>query len=70
MKKLLNIIGASVILSSSAVVASCSLDPSAPIEINDAIDLQNFFNKLQTNRPELSEDFNVGFEGQNDTYIY
>jgi hypothetical protein len=69
MKKLLNIIGASVILSSSAVVASCSLDPSAPIEINDAIDLQNFFNKLQTNRPELSEDFNVGFEGQNDTYI-
>jgi hypothetical protein len=50
-------------------VASCSLDPSAPIEINDAIDLQNFFNKLQTNRPELSEDFNVGFEGQNDTYI-
>jgi hypothetical protein len=48
MKKLLNIIGASVILSSSAVVASCSLDPSAPIEINDAIDLQNFFNKLQT----------------------
>jgi hypothetical protein len=69
MKKLLNIIGASVILSSSAVVASCSLDPSAPIEINDAIDLQNFFNKLQTNHPELSEDFNVGFEGQNDTYI-
>jgi hypothetical protein len=69
MKKLLNIIGASVILSSSAVVASCSLDPSAPIEINDAIDLQNFFNKLQNNRPELSEDFNVGFEGQNDTYI-
>jgi hypothetical protein len=50
-------------------VASCSLDPSAPIEINDAIDLQNFFNKLQNNRPELSEDFNVGFEGQNDTYI-
>jgi preprotein translocase subunit YajC len=69
MKKLLNIIGASVILSSSAVVASCSLDPSAPIEINDAIDLQNFFNKLQNNRPELSSDYNVEFDGQNAKYI-
>jgi hypothetical protein len=69
MKKLLNIIGASVILSSSAVVASCSLDPSAPIEINDAIDLQNFFNKLQNNRPELSSDYNVAFDGQNAKYI-
>jgi preprotein translocase subunit YajC len=69
MKKLLNIIGASVILSSSAVVASCSLDPSAPIEINDAIDLQNFFNKLQNNRPELSSDYNVEFDGQNTKYI-
>jgi hypothetical protein len=69
MKKLLNIIGASVILSSSAVVASCSLDPSAPIEINDAIDLQNFFNKLQNNRPELSSDYNVAFDGQNTKYI-
>ncbi len=69
MKKLLNIIGASVILSSSAVVASCSLDPSAPIEINDAIDLQNFFNKLQNNRPELSSDYNAAFDGQNAKYI-
>jgi aspartate carbamoyltransferase regulatory subunit len=69
MKKLLNIIGASVILSSSAVVASCLLDPSAPIEINDAIDLQNFFNKLQNNRPELSSDYNVEFDGQNAKYI-
>jgi hypothetical protein len=69
MKKLLNIIGASVILSSSAVVASCSLDPSAPIEINDAIDLQNFFNKLQNNRPELSSDYNVAFDGRNAKYI-
>jgi preprotein translocase subunit YajC len=69
MKKLLNIIGASVILSSSAVVASCSLDPSAPIEINDTIDLQNFFNKLQNNRPELSSDYNVAFDGQNAKYI-
>jgi preprotein translocase subunit YajC len=69
MKKLLNIIGASVILSSSAVVASCSLDPSAPIEINDAIDLQNFFNKLQNNRPELSSDYNVEFDGRNTKYI-
>jgi hypothetical protein len=69
MKKLLNIIGASVILSSSAVVASCSLDPSAPIEINDAIDLQNFFNKLQNNRPELSSDYNVAFDGKNAKYI-
>jgi preprotein translocase subunit YajC len=69
MKKLLNIIGASVILSSSAVVASCSLDPSAPIEINDAIDLQNFFNKLQNNRPELSSDYNVAFDGRNTKYI-
>jgi preprotein translocase subunit YajC len=50
-------------------VASCSLDPSAPIEINDAIDLQNFFNKLQNNRPELSSDYNVEFDGQNAKYI-